>query len=307
MAFESFLFSLLQDKVKSKYFIFSNYIKDLLFNKYITPVFKAISIYDSNISNELDCISKELDTNEIYNLCDKLLDANKFWVKKCKNTEYICIDKLSYDLQEIYPQEVYKDEKSCLIELFNDAWCNVFQYVCLNQDILDDNLKTKLKNIIAEIEKLSIILPEEYKNIINSKSNPKDCYVFAHKKFVDNNIDILFNYPVEIIVDWCDKYRSKVNPYEADVYQCYFPSEVYYELCKEIIKIYLSGMHEQDNRLKVLIKKHNDRYKSYKESIKFRSILINNCKVIYGEDECKHMLYKMENILSKLKFKININ
>lgn len=242
------------------------------FRKYITPLVSALSIYESNISNMPDNINDgNIKDNNILNICYELLTANEFWMKHSLDTSYICIDKLIYDLQT-----PYKNGKDCLVELFQQAWNNIFQYISLNQDILKNNFRKELANIIGKIIEFGIKLPKQYTDITSDdKAKLKQCYIFSHKQFVNSNIDKIINCEKEIIIDWCNKNKS-YYPYKANVYQylfgCYIKKynntitcEVLRNDCgklfKDILRVFLSNNVNND-----------------KERLQNMTLIFKNCK-----------------------------
>ena len=236
---------------EQKWRFVKNWLIRIYSTKYITPLVNALSIYESNISNINDMLDNKTEnyiTDNILNICYELLNANEFWIRNCLDTKYMCINELIYDLQT-----PYKNDRDCLIELFQQSWNNIFQYISLNQDVLKNTFRKELDNIMEEITKFGIKLPKQYTYITSDDDEKlKQCYVFAHKQFVNSNIDKIINYSKKVVIDWCKNNRSNY-PYKANVYQYLFINsneiELYTELYKDILKIYLSNNIDGDNRI----------------------------------------------------------
>ena len=236
---------------KQKWKIIKNWLIKKYTAKYINPFVDALSIYESSLNNRLDNISKTYIVESIFfEICSELFIATKFWIKNYLNTKYICINDLVYDLST-----VYKTDTTCLKELLQLAWNNIFQYISLNQDVLKNGkLKNELNNIIKELETLNIDLPIQYKDITSdNKENLREYYIFAHKQFIENNIGLLCNYSCEIIIDWCKKNQSNY-PYNANIISHLFGNN-YNELFRDILKIYLSNnINNNKETLDMLLK-----------------------------------------------------
>ena len=213
---------------------YNEYIKlhhNIFFPKDLKILIKTYSLYNDSSSTKIDNYKKEYTSNEMYDMCKFLLKSNSFFYKNYNGIQY------NYNYFK---------------KLFQSSWENIFQYISLNQAVLKDCvLKDELNNILKELENFNMNLPIQYKYITSiDKETLKQCYVFAHKQFVKNNIDKIINHHDEnVIQSWLKNNRSK-ETYEINMFYIYFVYTIndknndinlQQNIIHEIIQVYLSN------------------------------------------------------------------
>ncbi len=246
--------------------------KLLYYNVFLPKELKILmttySLYNDSSSTKIDNYKKEYTSNEMYDMCKLLLKSNSFFYKNYNGIQY------NYNY---------------IKKLFQRSWENIFQYISLNQDILNKcKLKDELNNTIKKLKEFNITLLTHYTDITsNDKETLKQCYVFAHKQFVKNNIDKILNHPdANFIENWLrtnrleEKYKYCIHTYyyyfswdctyDSEIGSHFANAEISQEVIKEILSLYLSNcekLKEMKERYKHILHNINSSFNSVVESI----------------------------------------
>ena len=200
--------------------LIANYAKykrsyyNVFFPKKLKILIETLQLYHDFTSIKIDNYKKkDYDNNQLCNMCESLLESNKFFHKRYNG-------KYNYNYVK---------------KLFQQSWNNIFQYISLNHDILDNKLKNELCKVIKTIESFDINLPMQYKYITSADEEKKleQCYIFAYMRFVNSNIDKILDHSDENFIRlWL---QENIIEKQYDIRRCYY---IYYYVSKRVVDNY---------------------------------------------------------------------